>query len=324
MTVTAELAPHERRPLRTHHSVAVTSWSAQVPDADLGAIFPGEFGPTGPADAKTVLGRKGLLFKEPATVLAMCAVHRALNLPLGRTVRNSPPDARTAVVASSNFGAVRTVCQVDEATRRGSSRDVSVLDAPNVASNALASSVAIRFGFGGPNLTVCGGPSSGLQAVALGALLIRTRRAGRVVVVGAEPDDEVAARLHERGRPRHPLRAGAACVVLERADEDHRGVVLGSLRPTLRADDRGGGRPAAFVDPPAPFRGLARAIDLYELVGDTHGAHGVLQVAVAASLLRAAHSRGEAPGSVGVTCGEGEEWHSAILRWWPATEDQQQ
>ncbi|HEU4425171.1 MAG TPA: hypothetical protein VFR67_21795, partial [Pilimelia sp.] len=34
--------------------------------------------------AGLVVGRKGLLYKEPATRLALCAVHRALGLPPGR------------------------------------------------------------------------------------------------------------------------------------------------------------------------------------------------------------------------------------------------
>lgn len=88
--------------------------------------------------------------------------------------------------------------------------------APNASSNVIASSIAMWFRLAGPNLMVCSGETAGLDALALGALLLRARRADRVLVVGAEPDDEtaVAVRGHTGGPP---LRAGAACVVLEPA-----------------------------------------------------------------------------------------------------------
>jgi 3-oxoacyl-[acyl-carrier-protein] synthase II len=207
-----------------------------------------------PADrSHEVLGRKGLLFKEPATRLALCAVHRALGLPDGARRPPGPPDPRTAVVASSNLGNVATVRGIVRTLREGSVRDVSPLDAPNASSNVIASTVAIWFGFGGPNLMVCSGASSGLDAVALALLLLRSGRADRVVVVGAEPDDEVARELYGPA-----LRAAAAAVVAEPA-----GGPIGLWM---------GGAAEQAIDP-AP-----------EVAG-TYGALGVLQVAAGADLL---------------------------------------
>ncbi|MYX58348.1 beta-ketoacyl synthase, partial [Streptomyces sp. SID8382] len=149
----------------------------------------------GPDRAHTVLGRKGLLFKEDATRLALCAVHRAFGLPPGKLTEPLPGAEHTAVVVSSNVGNARTVRDIVAGMRAGSAHDVSPLNGPNASSNVIASTLAIRYGFTGPNLMVCSGATSGLDAVRLGALLLRGERARRVVVVGAEPDDEVARGL---------------------------------------------------------------------------------------------------------------------------------
>lgn len=85
--------------------------------AGLPAVTPGC-----PADqAYTLLGRKGLLYKEPATRLALCAAHRALGLPDGARP-DVPLDPGTAVVAASNLGNVATVVDVTRAVAREGSR----------------------------------------------------------------------------------------------------------------------------------------------------------------------------------------------------------
>ena len=56
--------------------------------------------------------------------------------------------------AFTNVDAVDRIIQV--AVAEGPRR-VSVLDAPNASGNVLASSVAIRFGLGGPNVMVASG-----------------------------------------------------------------------------------------------------------------------------------------------------------------------
>ncbi|WP_433042415.1 beta-ketoacyl synthase N-terminal-like domain-containing protein [Dactylosporangium sp. CS-033363] len=165
-----------------------------------------------PADPAAVVGRKGLRYAEPATRLALCAVHRALGLP--RAARPAPVlSARTAVIGCSDLGNVDVVARVARTVAEEGSRGVSVLDAPNVSSNVLASTVAQWFGFGGPNLMLCSGPDAGSIGLRLAARLLRAGRADRVVLVGAEPSDEVATALHAAdglGR----LAAGAACLIL--------------------------------------------------------------------------------------------------------------
>lgn len=238
---------------------ALTAWASHVPGV----------GDAVPADrSHELLGRKGLLFKEPATRLALCAVHRALGLAPGARRQPGPPDPRTAVVASSNLGNVATVRAVVRTVREGSVREVSPLDAPNASSNVIASTVAIWFGFGGPNLMVCGGAPSGLDAVALALVLLRGGRADRVVVVGAEPDDEVARELYGPA-----LRAAAAAIVLEPAG--------GPIGLSM------GGAAGRATDPPPHVAG-------------TYGALGVLQVAAAADLV----CRSPGTDAVVVACGD--------------------
>lgn len=294
-------------------TAALTAWAAHVPGAELDRLLPGVengYGPAVPADrSHELLGRKGLLFKEPATRLALCAVHRALGLAPGTRRPAGPPDPRTAVVASSNLGNVATVRAIVGTLREGTVRDVSPLDAPNASSNVIASTVAIWFGLGGPNLMVCSGATSGLDAVGLGVLLLRSGRAERVVVVGTEPDDEVASELHARrsagGGAR--LRAGAAALVLEPA---------GAGRPVgISMGARAEASPVV-IGPAALAGDLARRpdrlIDLTHEIGDTYGALGVLQVAVGAALIA---GRRAGPGPVTVICGDRADGRREATLW---------
>jgi hypothetical protein len=176
--------------------VIATGWSLFDPPLDK------------PAE---LLGRKGLLYKEPATVAALCAVHTALGLPAGQR-HHGPVDPRTAVVVSCNLGNVATVADAARAIATEGAGAVSVLAAPNASPNVAASTVAMWFGFGGPNLQVTAGESD--AAVRLARTLLAADRADRVVLVGVEPADEVATSLYGPG-----LHAAAACVVL-RAGEN--------------------------------------------------------------------------------------------------------
>ncbi|MGV9270952.1 beta-ketoacyl synthase N-terminal-like domain-containing protein [Kitasatospora sp. NPDC003701] len=288
-----------------------------------GAAAPGE--PMCSAEeAQLVLGRKGLLMKEPATRLALCAVHRALGLPAGRVDRPLPSADRTAVVVSSNLGNLRTVCGIAAAVGREDFRVVSPLETPNVSSNVIASTIALRYGFTGPNVMVCNGATSGLDAVRLGARLIRAGRAERAVVVGAEPADEIARALVRSRDPRTyggrgvpELRASAACVVLGGHRAGARSAVLGdsgTLSPGAQppAAHRG---PASDRDPAShreltfPPYGVAEesdtVVDLTARLGETYGALGVLQVAAAAARI----GRGDADGAR-VACGDAVEGYT--------------
>ncbi|MFJ9540011.1 beta-ketoacyl synthase N-terminal-like domain-containing protein [Streptomyces sp. NPDC101225] len=261
----------------------LAGWSVHVPGLSA-ADLPGSPGSPAcpPEDAKEVLGRKGLLGKEPATRLALCAVHRALGLPPGPLPAPLPYAPGTAVVVASNLGNVETVCSVLTDVRGRGGSVVSPLDAPNASSNVIASTLAIRYGFTGPNLAVCSGATAGLDALSLARRLILAGRAPRAVVVGVEPADPVAGRLaalREEGPA--PLAAGAGCLLLGEpgAWPGGTGVRLGAVRRTTG--------PQA---PPGPEP------------GDFYGAAGVIRAAVAAA-------RGEA---CTIGCGDAEDGWAAV------------
>ncbi|MDJ0346536.1 beta-ketoacyl synthase N-terminal-like domain-containing protein [Streptomyces sp. H10-C2] len=272
--------------------LAVDGWAVHAPGW-AGTDLPGS--PAEPAcppeRAKEVLGRKGLLGKEPATRLALCAVHRALGLPPGRPTEPLPGAAGTAVVVASNFGNVETVCTVLTDMRERSGSVVSPMDAPNASSNVIASTIAIWYGFTGPNLTVCSGATAGLDAIRLARLLLLSGRADKAVVVGVEPADPVAARLAAlRPEPGETLAAAAGCVLLgvPGAWPEPSGLLCG---PVGRHSD------------PVPVAGPEP--------GEMYGAAGIVRLAVAASRL-AGSGPDTAPVTVG--CGDTEDgWASLEL-----------
>ena len=288
----------------------LTGWATHLPAS-------GEAHTSAVDEARELLGRRGLLYKEHATLLALCAVHRALGLQ-ARAPRapTTALDPRTAVVASSNLGNVETVTKVARTVRTGSARDVSLLDAPNASSNVVASSVAIWFRLGGPNLMVCSGATAGLDAVWLALLLLRTGRADRVVTVGVEPADEVATALRgQRRGVRAPACAGAASIVLERADiEAGAMLALGPIQfaPVRELLDLGG-RDALLVGPSNLARPGQPVIDLENEMGDLYGALGVMQLASAAAIL--AESPGSAPADKAtIVCGDDfDGWRTAAV-----------
>lgn len=182
-------------------------------------LAPAEFDPV----AK--LGRKGLLYKDQATKLALCAVQEALTCA-GLSFQNPEQSSTTGVVVSSNLGNVDTVCRLVETIHKGSVEDLSPLELPNASSNVIASTIAIRFGCRGVNLMLCNGATSGIDALYTAANLIRAGRVHRMLVVGVEPHNEFVQRLivaSQESDPAAPvdmqMGSGAACVVLEAANE---------------------------------------------------------------------------------------------------------
>lgn len=281
--------------------VRLAGWAVHLPDSDGLAADLAHWsgvaaqplvealGGAVPADrAREVLGPKGLLSKEPATRLALCAVHRALGLPRGRPAPVEV-DPGVAVVVAGNLGNVATVADLIRTVRTDGGRAVSPLTAPNASSNVVASTIALWYGFGGPNLMICSGATAGLDAVHAAALLLRARRATRVIVVGVEPADEVATDLHRADRPAVPLRAGAACLVL-------------TAEPAVA-------EPAVWPETglPAPRRLGPDGFDPAAGWGDCYGAAGVVNVALAATLLAAGM-----PGPVTVGCGDDIDGRRAV------------
>jgi 3-oxoacyl-[acyl-carrier-protein] synthase II len=246
-----------------------------------------------PVDPAALIGKKGLRYKDRATQLAMCAADAALRDagllgPHGLTVE----PASVGVVVSSNFGNLDTISKivqtiVDEDGTQG----LSPMDTPNASSNVIASTVAIRFGLRGPNLTVCNGATSGLDALRWAASLMSAGRTDRMLVVGVEPDNDTVRRLLD-GRSSID---GAVAVVVERADAAAGRGVAARARFGIAVRTGGtarclklleGAPPAAWYGPeggtatPPSVAGVPRH-DLSPRWGVASGAYGVLQCAAA-------------------------------------------
>ncbi|MEE4593875.1 beta-ketoacyl synthase N-terminal-like domain-containing protein [Streptomyces sp. DSM 41524] len=204
--------------------VVVTGVGLAVPGADTPeALLRRTACPvTGPApepfDTAARIGRRGHRYKDRATRLALCAALEALRsaelIPSDGEEVTVPGDS-VGVVASSNLGNLDTACLTAAAIAERSAVDLSPMSLPNASSNVIASWVAIRHGLRGPNLMLCNGATSGLDAVHWGATLVAAGRVRRAVVIGVETHNAVVEDL--LGRSAGELLDGAAAVVVEGA-----------------------------------------------------------------------------------------------------------
>ncbi|MBD0421115.1 3-oxoacyl-ACP synthase [Streptomyces sp. TRM S81-3] len=259
--------------------VAVALPGASGPDALLRPAVAG----AGPVDPAALIGRKGLRFKDRATRLGLHLAYAALTDAglLGSDGRAVTGD-RVATVVSSNLGNADTVCRAVETIAKDSTAALSPMDTPNASSNIIASETAIRYGLRGPNLTVCNGRTSGLDAVRWAALLLRSGRADHVLVTGVEPDNEVTRRLVGG-----PVADGGAALVLSRTAAGEPRALLGPVVRTpqplatvaelTRRTPRGG---LWLSTDAGPVPSGAQRVALTGW-GDLSGALGVVQCAAA-------------------------------------------
>lgn len=233
----------------------------------------------------TVLGKKGLRYKDRATQLGLVAAKLVLTEAelLDESGRGSDPSM--GVVVSSNFGNVDTVCRVANTIAEETTRGVSPMDTANASSNVIASEIAIRFGLRGPNLMLCNGATSGIDALRWADVLLRGGRAERVLVIGVEPDNEVVRELSGAAR----VLDGGAGLVLEspEAARERRMPGKAVLRQCVRSASQKGcigeltesaGAPTlSFGSSESAWPG--RFEDLDARFGAASGALGVLQAA---------------------------------------------
>lgn len=278
---------------------------------DLLGPLPGEGG----FDPATGLNGREMRHKDGASRLALRAAESALH-DAGLTdahARFTGVADSTAVVVSTNLGNVDSVCEATDTIAREGVRSLSPLGLPQTSSSVIAGWVAIRYGLRGPNLTVCNGVTSGLDALAWARNLIVAGRAETAVVVGVEPANDVAAKLLGEQSTK-----AAAAIVLEPADAAAargtrpRATIAGYARARdLTAaltstgvaaesvglwlvDEAGAGAGAGA----GHLLAATRRIDLEAQLGPLSGALGVLQCAAAA-----AHLDSDATGNVLATAG---------------------
>jgi 3-oxoacyl-[acyl-carrier-protein] synthase II len=303
-------------------AVVVTGIGLALPGVatygDLLGPLPGEGG----FDPATGLGGREMRHKDRASRLALRAAESALH-DAGLTDTNATFTGvadSTAVVVSTNLGNVDSVCEATDAITREGVRGLSPLGLPQTSSNVIAGWVAIRYGLRGPNLTVCNGVSSGLDALAWARHLIVAGRAEAAVVVGVEPANDVATKLlgeqstdaavatvlepadaaASRGtRPRATI-AGYARARDLAAALTSAGVTEGKSVGLWLVDEEGAGAGQLLA--------ATRRIDLESQLGPLSGALGVLQCAAAA-----AHLESDATGNVLATAGGPRHDAAAVL-----------
>ncbi|MFB7999746.1 beta-ketoacyl synthase N-terminal-like domain-containing protein [Streptomyces sp. NPDC056002] len=276
--------------------------------ADLLGPLPGEGG----FDPATGLIGRELRHKDRASRLALRAAEFALH-DAGLTDADDTFTGSTAVVVSTNLGNADSVCEATETIATAGVMGLSPLALPQTSSNVIAGWVAIRYRLRGPNLSVCNGATSGLDAVAWARNLIIAGRAEAAVAVGVEPANHVVTKIFGRQST-----DAAVAVVLEPADA----AASRSARPRAtitgyaRARNLGAALVGAGVTEEGPvglwladeaeaaeageshLLAARRRIDLESQLGPLSGALGVLQCATAAAYLE-----GGATGNVLATAG---------------------
>lgn len=145
-------------------------------------------------DPVTALAGRGMRHKDRASRFAVRAARRALE---DAGLLGAPELGGAAVVVSSNFGNLDPVCDTVTTLTADGSTDISPMRVPQLSSAVSAAWIALDHGIRGPNLTLCNGASSGLDAVAAARNLIAAGRATAALVIGVEPDSPAVARLHQ-------------------------------------------------------------------------------------------------------------------------------
>ncbi|MEV4924312.1 beta-ketoacyl synthase N-terminal-like domain-containing protein [Streptomyces roseoverticillatus] len=254
------------------------------PDELLGAVREGGF------DPHTDLTGREMRHKDRASRLALRAAEPALRdagLHDGKAFTGDGDT--TAVVVSSNFGILDSVCAFADVIARDTVTGLSPLGLPQTSSNVIAGSVAMRHGLRGPSITLCNGPTSGLDAVYWARGLIAAGRAETAVVIGVEPSGDAVTKLLGE-----PVFDGAAAIVLEARDRGARpravvgaGAYARGADPSAAVAAALGGRSPGAVGLWLPGEdacgtpGGGPAFDLTARLGRCSGALGVLQCAAA-------------------------------------------
>ncbi|MEU5366060.1 beta-ketoacyl synthase N-terminal-like domain-containing protein [Streptomyces sp. NPDC005925] len=181
-------APARREAVVTGVGLAVPGLT--LPDELLGTVREGGF------DPRTGLVGRDLRHKDRASRLALRSATPALRDAglLGDDGFTGHGDS-TAVVVSSNFGILDSVCSFADIIARDTVLGLSPLGLPQTSSNVIAGSVAMAHKLRGPSVTLCNGPTSGLDALYWARALIVAGRAETALVIGVEPDGDAVAKL---------------------------------------------------------------------------------------------------------------------------------
>lgn len=246
--------------------ILITGLGLELPGADtttISAISPKNLSSSA-FDPKIRVAKKGIRYKDHATLLAMSAAWQAIvDAQLSDEPAKQVEAPRFGVVVSCNLGNIDTVANVVRTIRNEHVNATSAMDLPNASSNVVASSIAIRHGLQGPNLMLCNGATSSLDALHLAANCIRAGRADRMLVVGVEVDNDVVRALPQAAAQWFN---GAVALVIESGQSaESRGArALGKIKSYSFSKE--------MPDTKA-------SIDVTPHLGESYGAEGLLQIA---------------------------------------------
>lgn len=254
-------------------------------------------------DPAVKLGKKGLRYKEPATLLGLCSAKAALIdsgwLTEGGDVKLD--NNQFGVAIASNTGNLDTVCTVADKIRAEHVDATSPMDLPNASSNVIASTIAIRFGLRAMNLMLTSGASASADALILACTAIRAGRVASMLVGAVEVDGHVLRSLQagERLDANAPARADAVVPVAttlvlesEASAKQRNARIYGyledyafsgsSVRAQKRFQDFVQSKPEALMFSDAgQVEGAAAPISLTKRIGQMYGALTVAQMAYA-------------------------------------------
>ncbi|MGO4453330.1 beta-ketoacyl-[acyl-carrier-protein] synthase family protein [Arthrobacter sp. RAF14] len=232
---------------------AITPLGPDVPST-WSALLSGESGLstltlTGAAAAALPPQVAGQMAADPATLLDPVQAKRLDRAQQAALVATAEawadagrPDVdpdRFAVAIGTGIGGVNTLLDQDDVLESAGPRRVSPRTIPMLMPNAAAAAVSIQYGARGGAFTPVSACSSGAEAIALGARLIRTGEADLVIAGGTEAaiaaitvagfaqtralaqpgtDPASASRPFAADRQGFVLSEGAAIVVLENAE----------------------------------------------------------------------------------------------------------
>ena len=166
-------------------------------------------------DPAEKIGKKGLRYKETATLMSLCAGRTAL-LDSGHLQEGSDNkinDDHFGIAIASNTGNLETICNVADRIRTEHVDATSPMDLPNASSNVIASTLAIRFGLRAMNLMLTSGASASADALIVAVNAIRAGRVSSMLVGAVEVDSLVLKSLQSGKRLQADSASDAPAIV---------------------------------------------------------------------------------------------------------------
>ena len=272
-------------------------------------------------DPARTLGLRGLRPLSRASRLACAAAAPALEaLP-------TPGRNRAAVVLGTQYGSIEPLVDFDRAAATDGPSLVNPAHFPNVVVNVHAGYLAILFGLGGPNVTVCG-PSAGLEAIGQALDLLALGRADVALAGGAEALGPAVLRALAADGEGEPGEAGAFLLLgcadapgararlLAYTEVMENGDGRATLDAIAAALERAGLTPddvdhVWVADEAAPVRGplaATRTTALGPITGACRAAGGAI-----AAVLAAAGAEGQGEVSLAVSAPRGAKHTVAVI-----------